>query len=160
MPTWPQVGSENPAISGQAFPCSSGGGNKSEVDGEKLLALAAAASDDKAAVRTSLTLDKLFGVFALSAPEDGDDKPILGKSPIACSLHQLLGLKTRSGTLTLTAQIGGVNVGGMTAIAVTSVAQDVTASSANAVPIGGQVCVLFADVVDAVDLEFTPVLTR
>lgn len=71
---------------------------------------------------------------------------------------QSLRLDTLSGTCTVAIQIDGVNVTGLSAIAVTSTTQLVSATAANTVTAGQRVTMVVTGNSTALDLEFTMML--
>ena len=107
-----------------------------------------------ATARTNLGIDIIASSVYYQTPVNVTI-PLSAKAAFAFTINQIRGLKTASGTLTLSIQIDGVNVTGLTSIAVTSTAQDVAGTAANAVAINGRVTVVIASVSSPVDLEFT-----
>ena len=73
----------------------------------------------------------------------------------ATTINELRGIKTASGTATVSIQIGGVNVTELSSLSITSTPQDFTATTANTVSVGARVTVNITAVSSAVDLEFT-----
>lgn len=73
----------------------------------------------------------------------------------ATTINELRGVNTSNGTATISIQINGVNVTGLTNLAVTSTPQNFTATSANTVAVGARVTVNITAVSGASDLEFT-----
>lgn len=80
---------------------------------------------------------------------------LISKSGVAVTITDIKGVKTSAGTLTLTVSIGGVAVTGLSAIAVTTTAQDIPATALNALAVGGRLTLTVASVAGAADLEFT-----
>lgn len=77
------------------------------------------------------------------------------KAVAGYTITALQGIKTSSGTITAAVQINGTNVTGLSAIAVTSSAQDATATGSNVVDVGDRVTLVLSSNASAVDLEFT-----
>lgn len=114
---------------------------------------------DAAAQRATLGLDVIAaGVFA-ATPIDGTIV-LTAKAAYAFTLAQIRGLKTSAGACSVTVQINGTGVTGLTALSVTSTPQDASATAANAVAVGDRVTVVISSVASAADLEFTLKATR
>jgi hypothetical protein len=79
---------------------------------------------------------------------------ILFSSPFYHVLTTLTGLKLSSGTCTITIQINGVNVGGLSGINVTTTPQDLTTTSLNVVKPGQLVTLVISNSVNASRLQF------
>ena len=73
----------------------------------------------------------------------------------ATTINELRGVKTASGTATVSIQVGGVNVTGLTNLSITSSPQNFTATGGNTVSVGTRVTVNVTAVSSATDLEFT-----
>lgn len=73
----------------------------------------------------------------------------------ATTINELRGVDTSAGTATISIQINGVNVTGLSNLSVTSTPQNFTASGANTVAVGARVTVNISAVSSAVDLELT-----
>jgi hypothetical protein len=86
--------------------------------------------------------------------------PIISKKVYAETLTKVWGLKTTSGTCTVAIQINGTNVTGLSALSVTSTAQDVVASAANAMVAGDRMTIVITSAAAPVDLECTLEFTR
>lgn len=71
------------------------------------------------------------------------------------TINELRGIKTASGTATLSIQINGVNVTGLSNLSITSSSQNFTATGGNIVSVGTRVTVNITAVSSAADLEFT-----
>lgn len=97
--------------------------------------------------------------FFYQYPIDGT-VVLKAKASFAFTIDQIRGLKTASGTLTLAVQVNGVSVTGLSALAVTSTPQDVTASAANAVAVGDRITLVISATSGANDLEYTLKGTR
>lgn len=82
------------------------------------------------------------------------------KARFSFIINGIYGLKHTSGTSTLSVKINGTNVTNMSAISVTSTAQDVTASGANTVAVGDQITFVIASGSSPVDLFSTLDITR
>lgn len=85
---------------------------------------------------------------------------LVAKAGLSQTLTDIKGVKTSAGTLTLTVLIGGVAVTGLSAVAVTTTAQDIAATALNALAVGGRLTLTVAAVTGATDLEFTLVGVR
>lgn len=85
---------------------------------------------------------------------------IVTKARFSFTINGIYGVKHTSGTSTLAVKINGTNVTGMSAISVTSTAQDVTASGANTVAVGDQITFVFSSVSSPADLFSTLDITR
>ena len=81
--------------------------------------------------------------------------PLTSKAAYAAVVGGLRGLKTSAGTLTLTVSVNGTPVTGLSGVAVTTVAQDVPATAANAMAVGDRLTLTLSAVTGAADLEFT-----
>lgn len=85
---------------------------------------------------------------------------ILAKSSIDWDINGLLGLATDSGSITMTVEVSGTPVTGLTSLSVTSTPQDVTASGANTINVGDAVTLVFTSNSSAFNLRFTLTLSR
>ena len=99
------------------------------------------------------------GNLFVSAPTDGT-LVLTSSARFGYTIASLHNLKTSSGTLTLSIQINGVNVGGLSSLAVTSTPQSPTATSANVVAVGDRVTAVVTGSATPADLEFSANLTR
>ena len=82
------------------------------------------------------------------------------KARFSFTINGIYGLKHTSGTSTLAVKINGTSVTGLSAISVTSTAQDVTASGANTVAAGDQITFVLSSVSSPVDIFSTLDITR
>ena len=95
-----------------------------------------------------------------------DTAPVVGviyldqKAQVARTINGLYGIRTTSGTCTITVKINGTAVTGLASISVTSTPQDVTASGANTVAAGDVVTFEYTAVSSPVDLRATLKATR
>jgi hypothetical protein len=78
----------------------------------------------------------------------------------AATINSLKGLQTDSGTITVTININGTPVTGLSAISVTSTPQDVTATALNTITIGDVVTLVTTSNSSAVNLRFSMEATR
>jgi len=78
----------------------------------------------------------------------------------AATINSLKGLQTDSGTITVTININGTPVTGLSAIAVTSTPQDVNATALNTIAIGDVVTLVTTSNSSAVNLRFSMEATR
>lgn len=85
---------------------------------------------------------------------------MITKAQFSFTINSINGLKCTSGTCTLAVKINGTNVTGMSAISVTSTAQDVSASGANTVAVGDQITFVVSSISSAVDILSTLNVTR
>ncbi len=81
--------------------------------------------------------------------------PLVAASSYAFAINGLAGLKVASGSLTLSVEISGVPVTGLSDLSVTSTSQSPDASGLNAFAIDDEVAVVISNVSDAVGLQFT-----
>ena len=121
---------------------------------------------------TGLTQSQISGLVALldslkvETFTIHDTAPVVGsvfvdaKAQIARTINGLYGLRTTSGTATITVKINGTAVTGLSSISVTSTPQDVTASGANTVAAGDVVTFEYTAVSSPVDLRATLKATR
>ncbi|CAB4177872.1 hypothetical protein UFOVP1004_33 [uncultured Caudovirales phage] len=95
-----------------------------------------------------------------------DTAPIVGviyldqKAQVARTINGLYGLKTTSGTCTLSVKINGTAVTGLSALSVTSTSQDAVATAANTVAAGDIVTLEYTAVSSPVDMRATLKATR
>ena len=75
-------------------------------------------------------------------------------SPLAFTITGLVGLKTSAGSLTVTININGTAVTGLSGLSVTSTPQNPTATAANVVAVGAVITVDISSVSSAADFEF------
>lgn len=99
------------------------------------------------------------GQFFMNTVADGTI-PLLSDARYAGTIEGLFGLKTSSGTVTAEVQIDGVAVTGLSAIAVTSVAQDVLATALRSIAVGSRVTLVLSANAAGANLEFTMGVTR
>lgn len=90
----------------------------------------------------------------------GNNLALDAKAAYGYTINQIRGLVTSSGTCTVAIQINGTNVTGLSALSVSSVAQDVSASAANTVAVGGRVTLVITANSSGANLEFTLKRTR
>ncbi|VTR95224.1 GK12566 gene product from transcript GK12566-RA OS=Fibrisoma limi BUZ 3 GN=BN8_03672 PE=4 SV=1 [Gemmata massiliana] len=114
---------------------------------------------DAAAQRAALALATLAASVFYGSPVNGS-VTVSAKAAFSMTLNQLRGLKTSAGALTLSVQINGTNVTGLSGLNVTTSAQDVSASGANAVAAGDRITIVIASASSAAGLEFTLSATR
>lgn len=81
-------------------------------------------------------------------------------APFACTIDSIQNIKTTSGTVTAAVKINGTNVTGLSAVAVTSTVQDVSASGANTVAVGDEITLVLSSASSPVGLRGTLVMTR
>lgn len=81
--------------------------------------------------------------------------PLFSSSRAAFTIEGLQNLKTSAGTITAAVQINGVNVTGLSGLAVTSSPANPNASGAKTVAIGDRVTLVLTANAAAADLEFT-----
>ena len=93
-----------------------------------------------------------MGNVAVKTPV-ADTIPLVPSSAYAFTINGLRGLKLESGSLTLSIQINGIDVAGLSDIAVTTAAQDIAATGTIAV--GDRLTAVIANVQAATLLEFT-----
>lgn len=104
-----------------------------------------------------------LGVFSFTY---SDTAPVAGtiyldrKAAFPYTINQIRGLKTASGTATLAVKINGTNVTSLSALAVTSSTQDVTATAAFTVATGDEVTLVWSSPSTPVDACFTLQCTR
>ncbi len=99
------------------------------------------------------TTSKSFGSYFSSAPSNSTIP--LFTATVATTINEIRGLRTTSGTCTISIQIDGVNVTGLSGLSVTSAEQNPTASGANTVAVGADVTLVISSVSSAVGLRFT-----
>jgi hypothetical protein len=87
-------------------------------------------------------------------------RTIDAKAAFGYTIGSLRGLSTTAGSITLTVQINGTNVTGLTNISVTTTPQDVTATAANLVAAGDKVTFVFTSNSSAAGFETTLSATR
>jgi hypothetical protein len=108
---------------------------------------------------TSLLAGKASNVGSngchIAAPTTGQVIYWTAKSQSAFTINGIYGIKTTAGTATVAIKINGTAVGGLSAISVTTTAQDVAATSGNTVAIGDEVCVEVTTASGATHLRFT-----
>ena len=119
---------------------------------------------DAATARTTLGVTSLLAAkasnvgsngFHSAAPTTGQVIYWTAKSQAAFTINGVYGIKTTAGTATVAIKINGTAVGGLSAISVTTTAQDVAATSANTVAIGDEVTVEITTATAATHLRFT-----
>lgn len=86
--------------------------------------------------------------------------PLDSSAGFAYTINSLNGLKTTSGTITLTVNINGVAVTGLSAIAVTTSPQNINATALNNVAVGNRVTYVTTSNATAASLEATLIATR
>lgn len=101
-----------------------------------------------------LRLSTIASTYNDSAPANGTIV-LSAKAAFGFTINELRGLGTSAGTLSVSVQINGTNVTGLTSISVTTTAQDVSATGANVVAVGDRVTLIIASVSGAAGLEFT-----
>lgn len=99
------------------------------------------------------TTSKSFGSYFSASPANSTIP--LFTATVATTINEIRGLKTTSGTCTVSIQVDGVNVTGLSGLSVTSTEQNPTASGANSVAIGQDVTLVIASTASAVGLRFT-----
>lgn len=117
---------------------------------------------DAAAVLSTLGVTSLLAGKGSNVGNNGfyDSAPAVGtiywlaKSQTAFTINGLYGLKTTSGTATLSVKINGTAITGLSGITASSTSQDVVASGGNTVAIGDEVSVEYTSVSSPVDLRF------
>lgn len=110
----------------------------------------------------SLASKNQTGAFGVFTPGNISNQTIVldAKAAVAYTISGLRGLKLASGTLTLSVQINGTPVTGLDAISVTTTPQDLTATAANVVSVGGRVTFVITSATTATNLETTLPFTR
>lgn len=93
------------------------------------------------------------GVF-IKTPEP-ETIPVCASSAYAFTINGVRGLRVASGSLTLSFQINGAPVTGLSDLFVTDAVQNPVATAANQVVEGDRVTLVVANVSDASRLEFT-----
>ena len=73
----------------------------------------------------------------------------------AFTINNLRGLKTSAGTLSISIQIDGVNVAGLSSISVNSTLQNLTATANNTGSVGARVTLVISSISSGVNLEGT-----
>jgi len=121
-------------------------------------------------VAISFSAESIYGVPVLGAILNPDNSstygsfyaafPTIKNIPLftatrATTINELRGIKTASGTATISIQVGGVNVTGLTNLSITSSPQNFTATGGNIISVGTRVTVNITAVSSAADLEFT-----
>ena len=81
--------------------------------------------------------------------------PLISSSAYAFLIGGLRNLKVSGGSLTVSIQINGVDVAGLSGLSVTTTPQDPAATEANAINVGDRMTIVVANVIGAADLEFT-----
>ncbi len=93
------------------------------------------------------------------APADGTIT-LCAKAAFGFTINELRGAATSAGTITWAIKINGTNVTGLSAVAVTSTPQDVTATAANVVATGDRVTLVKSSTSAAANMEATLKFTR
>lgn len=96
----------------------------------------------------------LQGNFYYNVPTVSE-KPLISYSVYAFEINELYGLKTASGTCTISIIIDGVAITGLDEIEVTTTSQDVTATALNSVSVASRVTISITEVSSASGLEFS-----
>lgn len=99
------------------------------------------------------------GQITVPAPVNGTED-VLTYSLFAGTVDGIYGVKTASGTLTLTIKINGTNVTGLTGLSITSTPANYTASGANTFAVGDTITFTFASVSTPVNFATTVKLTK
>jgi hypothetical protein len=86
--------------------------------------------------------------------------PLISKKIYPGTVNGVYGIKTGSGTCTVAFQINGVNITGLSAVSVTTTAQDVTASALNTMAAGDRLTIVVSSASSPVDLEGTLKVAR
>jgi hypothetical protein len=81
--------------------------------------------------------------------------PLISSAPYAYTIQGLKGLKLNSGTLTLSIQINGVDIGGLSLLSASATPQDVVATALNSLAVGDRMTLVIANPLGAAGLEFT-----
>jgi hypothetical protein len=100
-----------------------------------------------------------FGGMFQTIVTDGTT-PIISSVPKATTVVRLRGLRTAAGTVTLALQINGVSITGVSAVAVTTTPQTVTASGSNAMAVGDRLTQVLTSASGASGLEYTLEIVR
>jgi hypothetical protein len=112
-----------------------------------------------AGARTNLGLVAHSIVFGGVTP--GNDTIYLTTyAPYAFTIDSVQNIQTSTGTITAAVKINGTNVTSLSAIAVTSSSQDVTATGANTVAVGDEITVVLSSNSSAANLRGTILITR
>jgi hypothetical protein len=85
---------------------------------------------------------------------------IIPSAIYAATINTIKGIQTDSGTITVAVNINGTPVTGLSAIAVTSTPQNVTATAANTIAVGDVVTVVLSANASATNLRFSMEATR
>lgn len=99
------------------------------------------------------------GSFFYVAPANGT-VTLIASSRYAFTIESLQHLVLSAGTITAEIAINGTAVTGLSAVAVTSTSQNVSATAANTVAIGDRVTLVLSSAASAANLEFTMAITR
>jgi hypothetical protein len=94
-----------------------------------------------------------FGSVYIASPSNKTIPLFTATRPF--TINQVRGLDLGAGTLTLSIQINGVNVTGLSSLSVTTTDQNLTATAANTGVAGDRVTAVIASATEATDLEFT-----
>lgn len=123
------------------------------LDGTELFPLVQGGVTKRALV-SLLPAQATAGQFYMDIVADGTI-PLMSDARYAFDISGLFGLKTASGAVTAEVQINGVAVTGLSALAVTSTAQDVSATALNEVVAGDRVTLVLSSNSSGLGLEFT-----
>lgn len=123
------------------------------LDGTELFPLVQGGVTKRAPV-SLLPAQATAGQFYMDTVANGTI-PLMSDARYDFSVTGLYGLKTSGGSVTATVQINGVTVAGLSAIAVTTVAQDVLATALNEVEEGDRLTLILSANAGGSALEFT-----
>ncbi len=144
---------ETPVLGSGAAPVSA-----SSFTGTLAIANGGTASTTAATARVALGVAVEQFNWMIEAPT-AKTYTIILQSEVAYTVNEVI-CQTTSGTCTVAFQIGGVNITGLSAVAVTSTPATTTATAANSIAAGATLTAVVTVPVAAVDLVFTVKATR
>lgn len=105
--------------------------------------------------KTWQTFPKERGIIGVTIPFPTATTKVIFNAPFAMTLLAFRGIKTVSGTLTISIRVNGVAVTGLSSINVTSSPQNITASGGNSIVAGDEITYQITAVSSAVDFSGT-----